>query len=421
VVERGAALARETGVHVWDVPLHLQGVNAALADDDLGRARVALRAAEALLDRDNLLALSIFEHERGLVALRAGQRDEAVESAHSVLRLGARGGMPFHEALGEIMLALTFVAAGESGAARPHLEAARRVGIAMRSEYVAVVCDLCDAELSRREGDLPAARERLACGLRTSREKHIAPDVWFSRKQLGDLCTVALDAEIEVAHVRGWVERLRLEPTSLAHTLEDWPWRVRIRVLGKLEVIVGSEPSAHGQRGRWRPLDVIAALVASGHAEAPEHAIAEVLWPESEGDRSQHALETAVYRLRRLLGAGVVVHRNRTVGIDTRTTWVDALSLHTLLEQGDACLARGDLDAALSLAERTVGLYRGPFLAGREDPWVLAARRRVRMKVERAVSDLVRRGASRARVCALQTRIASVEPESEFDARGAEQ
>jgi LuxR family transcriptional regulator, maltose regulon positive regulatory protein len=418
-VGEGLALARTTGVHVWDHNLQLESVTAALAADDLGEARAALATAKQLAP-NNPLALSSLEHFRGLVALRGGERDLALESGRLILAAAERTGFPFSEVLGRLVMALTFTAEGDAAAARPHLEALRRIGIAMQSHFMPMICDLCDADLSRRAGDLGAARASVARAFRISHEKHIAPDVWFSRRQLGDLCALALEAGLETEYARNLVARLRLEPDGLAQALEEWPWPVQVRVLGRFEARVGGESLRFSGRAQRRPLDVLAALVATERPEAGEQVIADLLWPESDGDLAKHALETALYRLRKLLGHRVILHRDRALRIDERCCWVDVVALGVLLASARACLDRHDLAAALAAAERAIRLYRGPFLADREEAWVLQARRRLRGKLKRAIAELARCGAPPGRVRDFEAWITSADLAAGFQGRASE-
>jgi LuxR family transcriptional regulator, maltose regulon positive regulatory protein len=390
-VMHGLALARDTGVHLWDFVLLLQGVNASLAEDDVGRAREFLEAAGRLMRPGDALHRFTFEHERGNVALRAGELDLAVECGRAALGASLATGFPFGEMIGRLMLALAFTALGDPVAARPHLDEARRLGAAMRSSFAEILCELCDAELARRAADLASAREHIGRGFGLSREKHVAPDVWFSRGQLAEFCILALEAEVEPEYARGLIRRLKLEPSGAARDLEEWPWPVQVRVMGPFQASVGGEPLGIRADARRRPLDVLAAIVASGRAEPPEEAVAGSLWPDSEGDMAHHALETALYRLKKALG-DVVLHRDRKLSIDARRCWIDAVALESLLAQGSASLERRDVEAARSAALRALRLYRGPFLEGRDEPWVLAARDRLRRRLRRNLLDLGRFG-----------------------------
>ena len=216
----------------------------------------------------------------------------------------------------------------------------------------------------------------------------MAPDVWFSRGQLAEFCILALEAEVEPEYARGLIRRLKLEPSGAARDMEEWPWPIQVRVMGPFQASVGGEPLGIRADARRRPLDVLA---ASRRAEPAEEAVAGSLWPDSEGDMAHHALETALYRLKKALG-DVVLHRNRKLSVDARRCWIDAVALESLLAQGSASLERRDVEAARSAALRAIRLYRRPFLEGRDEPWVLAARDRLRRRLWRNLIDLGRFG-----------------------------
>jgi hypothetical protein len=408
-VAYGLALARDTGVHVWDFILLLQGVNASLAEDDVGRARELLEAAGRLMRPGSLLYRGTFELMRGNVARRAAELALAVECGRTVLSVSSAAAYPFGEMLGRLMLALAFTAQGDRVAARPHLDEARRLGAAMRSSLPEILCELCEADLARRAGDLVSAGEHIGRGFRLSHEKHVAPDAWFTRGQLADLCVLALEGEVEPEHARGLIRRLKLEPSAAARDMEEWPWPVQVRVLGPFLASVGGDPLRTRVGARRRPFDVLAAIVASGRAEQAEETVAGALWPESEGDMAHHALETALYRLRKVLG-DVVSHRDRKLSIDARRCWIDALALDSLLAQVSASLERRDVEAARSAALRALRLYRGPFLEGRDEPWILAARDRLRRRIRRSLVDLGRFGGGAGTAADMLARAAVADP-----------
>jgi ATP/maltotriose-dependent transcriptional regulator MalT len=406
-VARGLAAAAASGVHVWDGILELQGANAALAEDDLERARVHLAAAEKTLDASRPVNAVVLEHERGLLALRAGDLDGAWRRASAVDASDAAG-MPFARVIAPLMRALVATSRGDLAAARPELDRARRAGADLGSSLASFVCGLCEAELARVSGNRAAAGEHLRRAFAIARAKGVVPDAWFTRPQLARLCALALEESIEVEHVRALVRRLALEAPGDAAAPEEWPWPVRVRVLGELEVLKEDAPLRLRGRGPRRPADVLAAVVATGSPSAPEHAVEDALWPDSDG--AHHALETALYRLRRVLGDGVLHLRDRTLSLDPRRAWVDALALEALLSRVHARLGRRDAAGGLAAAERAVRLYRGPFLAGRDDPWVLSARHRLRRRLERALADLASGGGEPGAVAELRARAAAADP-----------
>ena len=76
-----------------------------------------------------------------------------------------------------------------------------------------------------------------------------------------------------------------------------------------------------------------------------------LFWPEMDADRARGALNTAVYHLRRSLGAGVLVNRgDDEIGIAPGALWCDVAAFEDALDEGRP----GD----------AMALYRGALLEG---------------------------------------------------------
>jgi two-component SAPR family response regulator len=162
-------------------------------------------------------------------------------------------------------------------------------------------------------------------------------------------------------------------------------------VLGSFEATVDDQPIALEGRAPRRLLDLLAAVSSAGPNGLPEHVAESGIWPES--DDAHHALETSLYRLRRLLRHDVVVHHDRALRIDRRRCWVDAIALDVQLDRVSARLLRRDLEGAVSALNAAVRLYRGPLLAVRDEAWVTAARARIRRRLRRSFGDVAAHGA----------------------------
>ena len=92
--------------------------------------------------------------------------------------------------------------------------------------------------------------------------------------------------------------------------------RVTVRLLDGLSVDVDGRALALGRKPPRRLLELIALLALQSPTELPPHRLADALYPELEGDAARRALDTALYRLRRLLPAGAL-HRG-SVGVALR-------------------------------------------------------------------------------------------------------
>ncbi len=84
--------------------------------------------------------------------------------------------------------------------------------------------------------------------------------------------------------------------------MRNWPWPIRIYTLGRFEVVLDDKPLRFGRKAQQKPIDLIQVLVSLGGRKIAETKIADILWPDDDGDMQIKSLHTTVYRLRKLLG-----------------------------------------------------------------------------------------------------------------------
>lgn len=161
------------------------------------------------------------------------------------------------------------------------------------------------------------------------------------------------------------------------------PRRFSVHVLGHFRLLKTDRPIDIPPRLR-KPLELLQALIAFGGLEVGAGALIDALWPDAEGDAAYHALESALYRLRQLLGARDAVRMaGRKVSLDRDQFWVDMWEFEQELK-----LSRGDETDALARIGRIRQLYTGHFLEhASERPWALETRHSLRDRFVRAVRD----------------------------------
>jgi two-component SAPR family response regulator len=162
--------------------------------------------------------------------------------------------------------------------------------------------------------------------------------------------------------------------------------RFRIHVLGRFRLLTGGTPFTVPPRLR-KPQELLQALIAFGGTEVSAGVLIDALWPDSDGDAAYHALESALYRLRQLLGVRDAVRmEGGKVSLNRDQLWVDMWEFEDELQR--------PRDPAANDIER-VGrlrlLYQGHFLQHEaEKPWVLKARHGLRDRLLRAIHDAAR-------------------------------
>jgi LuxR family transcriptional regulator, maltose regulon positive regulatory protein len=162
--------------------------------------------------------------------------------------------------------------------------------------------------------------------------------------------------------------------------------RFRVHVLGRFRLLTGDAPITNRSRSR-KPQELLQALIAFGGTEVSAGVLIDALWPDAEGDAAYHALETALYRLRQLLGAHDAVRmEGRKVSLNRDQLWVDMWDFEAELRRSHVPEANGN--NRISLLRR---LYQGDFLQHEtEKPWVLRPRLELRDRFLHAIRDAAR-------------------------------
>jgi DNA-binding SARP family transcriptional activator len=154
---------------------------------------------------------------------------------------------------------------------------------------------------------------------------------------------------------------------------------LRIRLFGAMTVDCdGEQLAAPSARRAWSLLAYLA-LAPGPHARSE---IAARFWPDVLDSSARASLRSAVWSLRRTLGAHadrLCVDRN-SIGLDGSELWVDAVAFRELLDAGRE--------------REAVELCAGELLAGFEDEWALIARDEHRQLLLDALERLAERRAA---------------------------
>jgi LuxR family maltose regulon positive regulatory protein len=160
----------------------------------------------------------------------------------------------------------------------------------------------------------------------------------------------------------------------------------RVHVLGRFRLLTGDTPITIPPRLR-KPQELLQALIAFGGIQVSAGVLIDALWPDSEGDAAYHALESALYRLRRLLGVRDAVRmEGGRASLNRNQLWVDMWEFEEELQRPHDPEAN-----AIERIGRLRFLYQGHFLQHEtERPWVLRARQELRDRLLRAIGDAAR-------------------------------
>lgn len=331
-------------------------------------------ARAALLDLDRQLLPNPIDRAfsasaQSIQALHEGDHAAASRGAEHAISLVADTGFRWIQVLTRVPLILALVGCKAFECARRVVDDIRQIG---GDHYARLGCELelLDAYCALAAGERPRALEGIGRALLRARESRYRYFFADLPEWLPLLFDVALRAEMEVPYVRTVVREHRLLAPATAG--DKWPWRVKVWALGPFRVEHDDTSLVSDGRAQKKPLELLRALIAAGARSVPSWQLMAALWPDSDGDAAQHAFETTLYRLRKLMDCEeALILFEGALTLNARVCWVDAWAF-------DACLETDNWDNGADLAhagsERALELYRGKLLSTEEGPWALAPR-----------------------------------------------
>ncbi|MEA3140870.1 MAG: hypothetical protein QOK23_3039 [Gammaproteobacteria bacterium] len=191
------------------------------------------------------------------------------------------------------------------------------------------------------------------------------------------LIPYALELGIEVSYCRWAILKRSIKPPCA--DIPHWPWPVRIRAMGALEIYLDEAAVEFQGKSKRKPIDLLKVLMSQS-AGLETTRIMDLLWPDLEGDGARNAFDLALHRLRKILsGKDTILLTQGHLLINTRLIWVDAFVLERISAEG----LGADLKRHVSTL---LALYRAPFLADDDTPWIFSARERLRSQFIRSVA-----------------------------------
>jgi DNA-binding SARP family transcriptional activator len=164
--------------------------------------------------------------------------------------------------------------------------------------------------------------------------------------------------------------------------LENWPRSLKIFTLGQFRLEKEGKPIQFSRKAQQRPLSMLKALIAFGGREVREDPISDALWPEADGDIAHESFATTLHRLRKLIGHEKVIQlREGRLTLDDRFCWVDVWAFEYIVKEADTHWKDERMESAVQLTEKTIQMYKGPFLAREiEQPRTISITERLRSK-----------------------------------------
>ncbi|MGR9108635.1 MAG: BTAD domain-containing putative transcriptional regulator [Gammaproteobacteria bacterium] len=409
VIDAGLSLGSKTGIHCWDFLLAAQAARCSLVAGNLDQADAWITRMAAALRTLSHISGGFLEHLRSNFAAQHGDWVRAAERARKALAMATESGVPFLEAHCRIDLARALIHQGDTKESLEHLGTAETIGRDMQSRVLVYLCLETRSHLAFEQGDHDRGTVELAQALAVSRA--MGEPIWqmTGPKARTLVYERALTAGIETDHVQRLIRSQKLLPSDPNIAPASWPWPVRVYTLGHFEILCDDELLRSTRKAQQKPLELIKILCAFGGNAVHQDRVAEVLWPDAEGDVAEQDLNTTLHRLRKLLQLDQGVRlEGRRLSLDSRYIWIDALAFDRI--------ARDPLKTGRLSLQCALQHYRGHFLEGESAQWIVVFRERLRsqfLKIAEQLGMLFEQEQDWPAAIACYRRVIEIEPVAE--------
>lgn len=164
--------------------------------------------------------------------------------------------------------------------------------------------------------------------------------------------------------------------------------RLRIAALGRFAVSRDGKPLAGGRKAAAKSLALLKALAALGGEAVAAYKVADLLWPDAEGDTALARLNATLYRTRKLLRIPqAILVQEGFLSLNRQVVDCDVFVFEQVVQELERSVCSPTEQSA-----RLLRAYSGTLLPeGEAHQWLYAARERLAAKFTSAVLRLGRR------------------------------
>ena len=389
-VSEGLEIADTTGVNIFNYFLYGHGAVCSFTGGDLKTAKTYLEKAGATLDDRKRFCLSYYHH---IVACHTFLKKDlagALEHEQRALSLAVVVGSPFAEGMARTGVALLHYELGDRQTADVEITNALNLAVKTNSKLIEFVCYLFEAYFALDSGSKELATEKLRVAMVLGSKKGFVNFHMWRPDIMARLCVLALDEGMEVEYIQRLISKRDLFLDGKTLTVDRWPWRVKIFILGGLSIYKDGVLLKFNRKAPKKPLEMLKLLITLGGREVPEQKISDVLWEDADGDSAYDAFNTTLKRLRKLIGVdNAILFSNGRLTLNSRYCWVDVWAFERLLKEANMSSQEVLDEASVIRIEKALEIYgKGFNIEVGDNPLSMLFNKRIKSKFIRSVLKL---------------------------------
>lgn len=337
-VRKGIELVDTSGIHLMDFFLYAVGAWASITIGDYEQAEHYIAGLGKTFNQHALLNRCVYHDTAAILNIHRGNVQLARAQSDMSLELARCGGMPYAESV--CLLTASRVCSLDrdwEGAIR-YRQLASDIASSMNNHFIFNHLLWFEAADCLQRNGADSSIEPLRQALKSGREGNFYGNLWLKRDTLARLCHLALANDIETDYVQRLIASLDIHALVPAWGYDNWPYRLRIEVLTGLHVKRLTPDGYQSVKLQGRGRQLLETLVWLG-GEAGQDRLADMVWPDADGDAARRNFDTTLHRLRRALGdERLLLLEDGRLSIEAGLVWTDFRTLD---------MARRDLTHAL--------------------------------------------------------------------------
>ncbi len=353
-VENALKIGEESGVLVWQSVSLTHGLYMALGQGNIKRAKKYSAYFKQVIGLNNSMHVAFDELFSGWLAMLEGRHTSAIRHIEAGLVFLERNPVPMIRNLFLGGKAALLIQRENWHEAWTVLREIRQFAMTARSNTLEIMVRLLQATWCLKRNRQWAAR----AFLQRARDIGVAQNIfvcpWMMPQQLPSLIGLAIESDIDPVYFARWVSLYSLKIPPGFSARDRWPWQIKIRTLGALEIHVDNQLLESQGRAHKRLLEILGILITAGSRGVSQGELMSELWPDKSEKKGRSNLNTNLARLRAFIGnPDTVISSEGRVLLNQDICWVDSWEFLTNSE------VNGHIDIDhLAAAEK---IYRGEY------------------------------------------------------------
>lgn len=177
---------------------------------------------------------------------------------------------------------------------------------------------------------------------------------------------------------------------------------------------VEGKPLEQSGKSQKKILELLEVLVTLGGRNVNCDQLTEILWPDAEGDLARQSLETALHRLRKLIGKEAVLLNSGMISLNDSYCWLDLWAFEATVAELELTLKSDKQQHVIvKLTDRLLALYRDTFLKNSNSGLAILRQTKLLNKLSHALDssiDFHEQHGEHERVCLLINKAIELRP-----------